>query len=163
MTRLYVCGGPGSGKTTYAKQLAKQLNVPCFDLDEFKWINRPDVFNLERPKEERIALLNKAMTENKDWILEGVYYQGWILPVIDQADKVIVLMPPLWVRQWRIIKRSFRRMLHIDPKKHRENPFALWKLLAWSREYEMKYLPQLIDTVRQKGKECEIITQTGKK
>lgn len=36
MTKLYITGGPESGKTTYAKQLAQTLGVPCYDLDNVK-------------------------------------------------------------------------------------------------------------------------------
>lgn len=83
MPKIYISGGPGSGKTTYAKKLSQELNIPCFDLDKVKWINRPNAFNLRRSKEERLALLNKILSENKDWILEGVYFQDWIIPVIE--------------------------------------------------------------------------------
>ncbi len=34
MTKLYITGGPGSGKTTYAKRLAQKLDIPCYDLEE---------------------------------------------------------------------------------------------------------------------------------
>ena len=33
MTRIYILGGPGSGKTTLAKRLSDRLNVPCYELD----------------------------------------------------------------------------------------------------------------------------------
>lgn len=136
MTKIYISGGPGSGKTTYAKNLSKVLKIPCFDLDEVKWINRKNAFNLHRPKEERLVLLNKILSEHKNWILEGVYFQDWIIPVIEQADEIIILKPSRHLRQFRIIKRSFRRMLHIEPKKHRENLITLFRLLKWSQEYE---------------------------
>ena len=157
MTKIYISGGPGSGKTTYARRLSKQLGIPHFDLDEVKWINHKGIFSQKRPKEERIALLNKILTENKNWILEGVYFQDWIIPVVEQADKIIILKPSRWLRQWRIIRRSMRRALHIDPKKHKENPIVLWNLLSWSHVYETKYLPILMEKVQRFGKECEII------
>lgn len=65
MPKIYISGGPGSGKTTYAKKLSQELNIPCFDLDEVKWINRPNAFNLRRPKEERLALLKKSYLKIK--------------------------------------------------------------------------------------------------
>lgn len=34
MTKLYITGGPGSGKTTYAKRLVRKLDIPCYDLEE---------------------------------------------------------------------------------------------------------------------------------
>ncbi|WP_371811566.1 AAA family ATPase [Sporosarcina sp. Te-1] len=31
--RIHIIGSIGSGKTTLAKQLSKQLTIPCFELD----------------------------------------------------------------------------------------------------------------------------------
>lgn len=102
-------------------------------------------------------MLNQILSENKDWILEGVYFQDWIIPVIEQADKVIILKPPRRLRQYRIIKRSIRRMFHIEPKKHRENPITLFRLLRWSHEYEKKYLPILLEKAKKENKPVEMI------
>jgi len=157
MTKIYISGGPGSGKTTYAKKLSRQMGIPCFDLDEVKWINRKNAFNLRRPKEERSALLNKILSENENWILEGVYFQDWIQPVITQADTIIVLSPKRYLRQYRIIKRSVCRMIHIEPKKHSENPVALFKLLHWSHHYEKKYLPILLEKIKREKKNVTFI------
>lgn len=157
MTKIYISGGPGSGKTTYAKRLATMMKIPCFDLDEVKWINRKDVFNLERPKEERIALLREILSKNKNWILEGIYFQDWIMPVIKQADKIIILKPHRWLRQCRIIKRSLKYILHIEPKKHKENLVTVFKLLAWSHDYEKKYLPLLLEKAEKLKKPVEFI------
>ena len=159
MTKIYISGGPGSGKTTYAKNLSKRLDIPHFDLDEVKWINSPNVINQRRPREERTDLLNKMLLENKNWIIEGVYFQEWILPVIEQADKIIILKPPRRLRQYRIIKRSFQRMFGIKPKKHKENLIELWRLLYWSHFYETKYMPLLLEKAERFHKECKILTK----
>ena len=108
-------------------------------------------------------MLNKILSDNKDWILEGVYFQDWILPVVEQADKIIILKTPRYVRQFRIIRRSLRRALHFEPKKHKENPITLGKLLHWSHFYETKYLPILLEKVEKCGKKCEILTKQTKR
>lgn len=157
MTKIYISGGPGSGKTTYAKKLSKKLNIPHFDLDEIKYINIPNTFNKERPKEERIALLDKLLKTHDNWICEGVYFRDWILPVVEQADKIIILTPSVWCRHFRVIKRSFRRLLHLEPKKHKENPLVLWALLRWSHVYEHQYLPLLLEKIKGAKKPYEIL------
>ena len=60
------------------------------------------------------------------------------------------------MRQWRIIKRSLRRMLHIEQKTHKENLSTLFKLLVWSRSYD-KYLPELLAKIQKLNKTPEFI------
>lgn len=157
MIKIYISGGPGSGKTTYAKKLAKHLNIPCFDLDNVKWINDEKHFNERRSKKERAVLLNNILCNNKNWICEGVYFQDWIIPVIEKADKIIILRPSSAVRQYRIIRRSFMRMMHLVPKKHKENLITLFQLLKWSWDYEDKYLPLLIERIKYFKKPYKIL------
>jgi len=159
MTKIYISGAAGSGKTTYAKKLSKEFKINCFDLDEVKWINsgKNGVFNTERPKEERVKLLNKILTENENWICEGVYFQDWILPVVEKADEVIILNPPVYLRQYRIIKRSVKRLLNIEKAKFKETPKALFKLLSWNQHYNKKYLPILMDKINRTGTKYKII------
>lgn len=159
MTKIYISGAAGSGKTTYAKKLSKKLKIKCFDLDEVKWINsgKSGIFNTERSKEERVKLLNKILTENENWICEGVYFQDWIIPVVEQADEVIILDPPLYLRQYRIIKRSLRRLLHIEEAKFKETPKALFKLLSWNHHYNKKYLPRLMEKIHNTDTKYKIV------
>ena len=156
MTKIFISGGPGSGKTTFAKKLAAENNIPHFDLDDIKWINQKNNFNVERPKEDHFKLLDKILSENDNWVIEGIYTKDWIIPILEKADRIIILKPSTSVRQWRIIKRSLRRMLHIEPKTHKENLVTLFKLLFWSRSYD-KYLPELLDKINKVGKKPEFI------
>lgn len=144
--KIYIIGGPGSGKTTYAKKLSAKWCIPHFDLDEIKWVNggSQSPYNQKRSPEERTRLLNDILTQNNHWICEGVYFQDWIMPVIQQADIVLILQTSTWIRQYRIIKRSFRRLFHFDPPKYKETPLTLFRLLRWSQVYDTKYLPQAL-------------------
>ena len=156
MAKIFIVGGPGSGKSTFAEKLSSELNIPHFDLDDIKWINQTNNFNVERPKEERLKLRDKILAENDNWIIEGVYTNDWIIPILEQADRIILLKPPTMVRQWRIIKRSVRRMLHIEQKKYKENLITLFKLLFWSHSYD-KYFPEILEKINRFGKQAEFI------
>ena len=156
MTKIFISGGPGSGKTTYAKKLSKKLNIPHFDLDDIKWINNENNFNVERPKEERFALRDKILSENPHWVIEGIYTKDWIIPILEQSDRIIILRPSKMVRQWRIIKRFFRRTLHIEQTKHKGNLISLFKLLFYSGSYD-KYLPELLEKIHKLNKTAEFI------
>lgn len=149
MTKIYIIGAPGSGKTTYARKLSQELGVPHFDLDELKWENTGGkYYSKKRDKIERAKMLDDVLAKNPHWICEGVYFRDWILPVIQNADEVIVLMPPRWLRQCRILRRSIRRMLHLEPSKHKETSKSLYDLLSWAHRYDYAYLPLALEEMR---------------
>ncbi len=154
MTKIFISGGPGSGKTTYAKKLSAEMNIPHFDLDDIKWEHGS--FNRERPKEERLKLRDKILSENDSWIIEGVYVKDWIIPILEHADRIIILKPATWVRQYRIIKRSLKRIFHIEPNPYNENLITLFRLLIWSQGYN-KNIPEMMKKVKKVNKTAEII------
>jgi len=156
MTKIFISGGPGSGKTTYAKKLSLKMGISHFDLDDIKWADGENKFNHERPKEERLFLRDKILSENNDWIIEGVYVKDWIIPILEQADRIIILKPATWVRQYRIIKRSFKRIFHIEPNPYNENLITLFRLLIWSQGYN-KNIPEMMKKVKKVNKTAEII------
>ncbi len=160
MTKIYITGGPGSGKTTYARKLAQRLNIPCFDLDEVKWINAgpKGAYNQKRDKQERAQIINRIL-ENKDWICEGVYFKEWVTPILEQADEIIILKPTMWVRQYRVVKRSLKRICRIERPKHKENLLSVCNLLNWSAEYDRKHFPKLMERLEQLNTSYRIIAR----
>ena len=156
MTKIFIVGGPGSGKTTYAKKLAAEFGIPHFDLDSINWKNQIKCCDCERPKSERLALRDKILDGNDNWVIEGVYTGDWIIPFIEQADKIIILKTPTWIRQYRIIRRSFRRLFRLEPRTHKESLISVLKLLYWSGQYN-KYIPELLEKVKQAHKTAEIV------
>lgn len=157
MAKYFISGGSGSGKSTYAKQLSEQLNIPHFDLDDIYWIT----YGHSRPKRERDIMLNKILTTNPSWIIEGVYSSAWVIPIINDADKIIIINPPTWKRQWRIIKRYLVNRFDDTQNSHNETLTSVSKLLHWSQQYESKYLPELIHRI-QNAHKTYTLTQHNK-
>ncbi|MDR2902109.1 MAG: AAA family ATPase [Lactobacillales bacterium] len=159
MVKIYVIGAPGSGKSTYARALSKKLDTPAFDLDDLKWENgdMSRFYSKKRDKSERIALLSTLLAQNKNWICEGVYFRDWITPVIEQADEIIILQPPLWERQYRVVRRAVRRALGLEPSKHKTNIAKTWALLKWAHIYDTEYLPQAMEKIHKAGKKYTIL------
>ncbi len=50
--RIYIVGGPGSGKTTLARRLADELVLPFYEMDVIGWENGSGA---QRPLEVRLA------------------------------------------------------------------------------------------------------------
>ncbi len=141
--RVYVIGGPGAGKTTYATQLAKTNNVSYLDLDTIKWIsNGKNTYIGGRSRDERVKMLSEFLKTNSDWVCDGVYYTDWINEMLFSADCVTIIQTPLYLRQWRVLKRAFKNWHHGN-----ETINSLIKLMKWNHRYDVDCMPEFIATL----------------
>jgi energy-coupling factor transporter ATP-binding protein EcfA2 len=101
MRRVSVVGSTGSGKTTFARELAALLGVPHVELDALSW--RPSWTMVPAPAfQARVA----EATSGDAWVVDGNYGgQGAREIVWDRADTVVWLDFSLAV----ILARLFRR------------------------------------------------------
>lgn len=156
--KLYIVGGAGSGKTTLAQNLSKKYNTPHFDLDELNWVNKNGHFyNERRDKTERAQLLSDILKNNPHWVCEGVYFKDWINPILEQADKVIILAPSKWLQHYRCLKRFINRKLKIEASAHKETFLSFIKLCLWNHTYETACLPLLVKKLENAHIPFEII------
>jgi adenylate kinase family enzyme len=137
--KIHIIGGPGSGKTTLAKQLSEELQIPHYDLDDLQWDNGAG-YGTKRDPSERDALLAQLLSKD-DWIIEGVYY-AWCERCFAEADRIYLLEVPRRVYRRRIIRRFIRRKLGLDPGK-RETLKSLSALLQWADKYERVNLAEI--------------------
>lgn len=137
--KIHIIGGPGSGKTTLAKQLSEELQIPHYDLDDLQWDNSAG-YGTKRDPSERDALLAQLLSKD-DWIIEGVYY-AWCERCFAEADRIYLLEVPRRVYRRRIIRRFIRRKLGLEPGK-RETLKSLSALLQWADKYERVNLAEI--------------------
>lgn len=80
MNKVVIFGNSGSGKSTFAKQLAQQHQLAHLDLDTVAW--------QDTMPPERLALVDSSkkiaafLRQNEKWVIEGCY-----------ADLLTLLMP----------------------------------------------------------------------
>jgi adenylate kinase family enzyme len=102
--RVSVVGNSGSGKTTFAAELARRIGAPHLELDSV--FHQPDWEPLPAEEfRERVA----AFTAGERWVVDGNYSKVLDL-VWQRADTVIWLDPPRYRVMRRIVWRTLRRV-----------------------------------------------------
>lgn len=137
--KIHIIGASGSGKTYLACHLGEKNQIQCFDLDNVFWDDSAS-YGTKRSADERDRLLNEIL-ENKNWIIEGVYYD-WCDKSFENADIIYVLDINPKICKRRIIKRFLRRKLKLESGK-KETIKSLIALLNWTDRYQNKKLVEI--------------------
>jgi adenylate kinase family enzyme len=123
--KVHIIGIAGSGKSTLARSLAAEA-AQVYDLDRIVY----DAETLmERPTPGRDALIDE-LRNRTSCITEGAYHDLWLTPLLDDADVVVWLDPPLWRCLYRMVRRHFLAEMR------RDNPhpgwLRLWRFLQYT-------------------------------
>lgn len=134
--RIHIFGASGSGTTTLGSLLAKRLNIPHFDTDEYYWIKTSIPYTVKREVYQRIELLNNDLQNHHSWILSGSLC-GWGDFAIPMFTLVVFLWIPHDQRMQRLQAREIDRygLEAISPggwfhKNHEE-------FMAWASKYDL--------------------------
>jgi len=138
--KIIIIGSGGSGKSTFARELGKKLDLPVIHLDSEFW--KPGWVMPEQ--EEWLKKLDNLLSEPR-WIAEGNYFSSLEFR-LNKSDAVIFLDFKRSVCIYRVIKRYFmyRRSTRpcmaagcgekIDPV-----------FVKWLWEFPKKVRPQMIE------------------
>ncbi len=88
MKKVVVIGCPGSGKSTFSRELHKETGIPLYHLDMLKW----NADKTTVSKEVFIERLQKVLSE-ENWIIDGNYGSTMELR-LKQCDTVFFLDYP---------------------------------------------------------------------
>ena len=99
MDKIVVIGSPAAGKSTFARDLGRTLQINVIHLDRVFW--GPGW--KEKSREARIDILQNIVQE-KQWIIEGTYL-GASEPRLNASDTIIFLDIPAMLCLKRILKR----------------------------------------------------------
>ena len=131
--KIFIMGIVASGKTTYAKELSKQMSLPFVELDSVVYHNMDGV-RIKRTPEEQVQIIHEMDTKGS-WIAEGVYRPSYHL-LLDLADIIIWLDPPLWKRKFRIFNRHMKQVVGVEECAYKPDFQMLRNMYKWTKQFE---------------------------
>src|SRR5829696_4452767 len=111
-SRIHIIGGPGSGKTTLARELGTFLGIELHELDHIAFTG-PDF--TERPFPERVAAIY-PIAQRPAWITEGLFVR-WTDELLARSSIIVWLDHVNWERGFSRITRRFLRSAIDEAKK----------------------------------------------
>ncbi len=138
MTKIYITGAPGSGKSYLARRLAAKLDIPWYDLDS------DHLYDLNH--DDRDAYYQQLLTQDS-WICEAVTL-GLHTKWVEVADLVVLLETPLAYRVWRILLRTVLKGLGVtfSGQEGRETWYKLRYRLQETWRYDERHKIPFLST-----------------
>jgi len=133
MSKIYIIGIVASGKTTLSRKMAKMTHVKAYELDEVVWplVNGQQV---KRTPAEQLDELQR-IDNTGSWIIEGTYRKN-CRSVLDNADQIVFLDPPLLLRCVRIVTRFIKQQLKLETCRYKSDLKMLRWMFEWTVEFE---------------------------
>lgn len=154
MNKVLVIGSCGAGKSSLAKRLSEELNLPLTSLDQCYWL--PE---WTRPETEKWREKVKELVAEEKWVIEGNYQSTFDIRI--PASNIIVWLDPnRFVCLWRVIKRRLLKN-RVDPlRRCREKvEFKLIKWVLW--DYPGRGKRQIIDYLNSYNDRRLVVLRSG--
>ena len=145
-TTIRIIGSVGSGKTTLARKISAELNIPHYELDNVVW-RRTESGDIRRSDAERDEYLAQILNSGA-WIIEGAHHQ-WGLESFQRADMILFLDVHCRTRLWRIVKRFLRQRLGIEKANYKPTFHMLKMMFVWTFRFEREDKFEIHDILRQ--------------
>jgi len=139
--KIHIIGGPGSGKTFSSTKLQALTNLNAYDLDKVFWEQNENAY-VRSSEEDRTEKLNQVLSQ-ESWIVEGVYYK-WLADAFRDADLIVILNPPVLLRQWRILKRFLRRKFILGQFR-KESLASFIEMYWWNHKFDNDNMIRIVD------------------
>jgi adenylate kinase family enzyme len=125
-----IFGRPGSGKSTFAYNLSKRLNLPLYHLDKYYFTN-----NWQERKREEFLQIQQGIVNQEKWIIDGNSIRSLEMRY-QRADVVIYFTYPHLLCLFRVIKRLFSKNPQIQDRAEGCPERVGWALLKYMWQFE---------------------------
>lgn len=122
--RVLVTGAAGSGTSTLAAALARELGALHLEADDHFWVPGDTPYRHRRPPAERAASLRAAL-DSADTVVVAGSVVDWGDEIEHGFDLVVFLYLPTAVRLARLQQREMQRFGRVDPA-----------FLQWAADYD---------------------------
>ncbi|MFL6678923.1 MAG: AAA family ATPase [Burkholderiaceae bacterium] len=122
--RILVTGAAGSGTSTLAAALARELSGIAIEADDLYWLPTTPPYRERRPAEARRALACDALSAPGPVVVAGSV-MGWGSAIEDAFDLVVFLQVPTALRLERLRRRELQRFGRVDEA-----------FLRWAADYD---------------------------
>lgn len=131
--KILIFGSVASGKTTLARRLSAEKNIPFYEGDSIAW-GFSGERRYKRTDEEQKKIIDK-IDEKGQWIIEGTYRESQRM-LYDMADKIIFLDMPLFTRKYRIVIRFIKQCMRLEKCNYKPTFSMLKHMFMWTRDFE---------------------------
>lgn len=156
--RIYIIGCPGTGKTTIAKYLSKNLRIKNYELD---CIIYDDKNNHKKREDAEINDLFQKIIKKPNWIIEDVGRNKFI-EGRELADKIYYIKLPKRRVYKRVIIRWIKQKKGKIPYNYPPTLKSLFEMLKWVKLYSKREEVLLKELNKYKDK-LRIINNTNLK
>ena len=125
------------------------MKLTAYDLDQIFWEQNENAY-VRASEELRAKKLGRVLSQ-ENWIIEGVYYK-WLSGAFYDADLIVVLNPPVLLRQWRIFKRLLKRKFVLGQFR-KESLASFMEMFWWNQKFDNDNMIRILDfTAEHKNK-----------
>ena len=150
--RIWIIGSSGSGKSTLSLMLSQVLNIPCLHMDEVRFKKNTPGFVL-KTADEKLKIVNNFLENNDYWLIESTIKEANEY-LLNNVDILIWLDLPLHICFFRVLKRTFHRILYNHKLFNSENREQLKNVLKiWSDDSILTYTIRYY-SIRKSSKEA---------
>lgn len=133
MNKIFIIGIVASGKTTLARQLSQELNIPWYELDTIVHKQTAEGSVKVTSDEQRQVIMD--IDQQGRWIFEGTDRKSYQY-LYGMADRIIFLDPPLRKRKVRIISRFIKQKLGVEKCHYKPTLAMLREMFEWTYSFE---------------------------
>jgi adenylate kinase family enzyme len=152
MKRVLVIGPGGAGKSTFARQLGKALNIEVNHLDAAYWRS-----GWTKPSEDEWVQTVNRLVSGDSWILDG-NFGGTLELRLKHCDTIVFLDMPRLLCLWRVVKRRllYRNRSRPDMAEGCHEKLDL-EFILWVWNYSRRSRPKVVKLLREQVNGKEVV------